>query len=606
MVWRKSIIPAILRNCTLLWFVVFLMFWIGKYHRFFVLYHHEQMQLFRFDRFYAASCLSKPGGLSEYLGSFFTQFYYFPIIGTLEIILATVAVLLLFRFACKRAGNADNLFFIFFIPAVLLSMSFVDIHFRMSFVSGILIALSAFGWYVALKPPLRYYAGWIAVPAVYFAAGGNVWLLLSLISVHELLKPGGSGKLYPVFLVLCAALISYLSWLFVYDVTLREACFALTPVNFRFPTAGNTALWLSFPVLYAACTATARKTDRRKAATWKTAVVSCVSVIVLTAAATRLTYDKRSEILGRMTREVQHGNWEQALELGMGYPTKNRLICYLTNIALYETGQMPHRMFHVRQLGPAGLFLDRDMTYPTLWHLGEVYYRLGMIPEAEHCAFEALVTSPDEPNAQALQRLATTCLIRRDTALFRKYAALFDHAPMYGKWIRQQRLYLNSSLADPSFRIPGAPAVCRCADFFIDYRYPAAILQQLLRSCPEHRMAFEYLMAFHLLYKDIAGAKECMDAYYAGFSYPSIPVHYEEALLIYENTAGTDSDFAAQYPVSPATRRRFDEYIQAFKAAQGSRRNYEHLEKKFANTYWFYVHFTEPVLMRNEDEKNRY
>ena len=317
-------------------------------------------------------------------------------------------------------------------------------------------------------------------------------------------------------------------------------------------------------------------------------------------------YDHKAELLNKMAFSLQRGNWKSALALGKSYPTKNRLACYFTNIALAESGQMPYRMFHYTQVGAAGLFLDRQLTYFTLWYLGEVYYRLGMIPEAEHCAFEALVSSPKEPNAQTIRRLVVTNIARRDSLAADKYLGYFERSLAYCEWAQQQRTYLAQAMADSAFHIPNTPEPYHYKDFFINYQHPENSLLMLLQSNPTHRMAFEYLMSYYMLQKDVEQVKWCMDQFYENFDYPGIPAHYEEALIVYQNSMQAGEEFYVQYPISQATRERFDRYLQAFKATQGSKRNFEQLEKQFGNTYWYYVHFVEPSTLQKKDEKNRY
>jgi hypothetical protein len=84
-----------------------------------------------------------------------------------------------------------------------------------------------------------------------------------------------------------------------------------------------------------------------------------------------------------------------------------------------------------------------------------------------------------------------------------------------------------------------------------------------------HRLAFEYLMAYYLLQKDIEQVIWCMNAYLNNFDYKGIPIHYEEALLVYKNLTLAGDEFYDSYPVSAATRDRFDRYAQAYKLAQG-------------------------------------
>lgn len=587
-------------------FSVFAALWFYIANRYNVLYYHEQIQLFRFDMLYFQSYLAQPGGLAGYMGSFLTQFYAYPVAGAVIIAAILTAVVLLFFRIC---GNSGRMFFISYIPAVLLMMSFADINFDMSAALGLLIALFAFGWYVLLPLRTRYFAGGALFAALYFVAGGNGLLFSAMVLVFELASgsaKGGGKYVYLLLVTVLSALLPWLAWRTVYTVPLREAYFALTPVNFLFPSGINRALWLSLPALLLFWRMIAGKVDRWRFSPWKSFAANSLLVVFIAAFGAYSAYDRRAEILHRMTFEVQRNNWEAAMALGKAYPTNNRLICYITNIALAESGQIPYRMFHYRQVGAVGLFLDRQLSYFSMWHLGEIYYRLGIYPEAEHGTFEALVLSPKEPNAQTMQRLAITNIVRRDSAAAGKYLGYLGHSLAYRGWARQQRANLALAMADTAFHLPGVPTPYRHDDFFVNYQYPELVLHMLLQSNPEHRLAFEYLMSYWMLQKDLEQMKLCMDRFYGNFDYPAIPVHYEEALIAYKNAIQAGDEFYGRYPVSREARQRFGQYVQAFRAAQGNKRGMEQLEKQFGNTYWFYLHFVEPATLEKKDEKNRY
>ena len=596
-------------SLMLLLFVVFAVLWFYVYNRFSVLYYHEQIQLFRFDSLYFRSYLGQLGGLSGYTGSFLTQFYFYPIAGSIIITCILAAVFLFFYSICRSCGNIQRLFFIPFIPAVLLMTSFLNIHFDMSSAVGILFALAGFRCYLALMRcgAIKSFAGFILFIAVYFVAGGNALLLTVLIFIFELTDSYNFRKiLYLTSLIIFSVALPWVARQIFYIVPIREAYFALTPLNFFFSTLANKLLWISFPLLYLLWRLVADKVEHWNFVSWKALVLNCLLTVVVTVGGACWIYDSRAEMLNRMAFEVQHENWDAVMALSKAYPTQNRLVCYFTNIALAESGQMPYRMFQYRQVGVAGLFLDWQLNYFSLWHLGEVYYRLGIIPEAEHCAFEALVSSPKEPDARTMRRLVATNIARRDSATAAKYIGYFEHSFAYRKWAQQQRENLSSAMTDASFQIPDTPSPGSYDNFFINYQYPDFTLLKLLQSNPTHRLAFEYLMAFYMLQKNIEGIKWGIDHFFGNFDYPDIPLHYGEALIVYQNSKQADEGFFTQYPVSQATRERFNRYVQAFKASQDNRRNFEQLEKQFGDTYWFYVHFVEPSTLQKKDENNRY
>jgi len=616
----KSRIYSISLSFMLISFAVFAALWFIFCNRYFVLYYHEQIQLFRFDWLYFRSYFNYPGGLSGYLGSFLTQFFYYPVAGSIILAIVLTTVVLLFYSFYRSCFNAEQLFFISFIPAVLLMMSFANINFYMSAAVGLLFALAGFRLYVSLSLPLvRYGAGLALFAVIYFIAGGNALLLTVMILIFEnskiqrLTSSNPSGfkdswiqKKWNFGILLLPVLLPWLAWRMIYTVPISEAYFAQTPANFLFPTIASKAAWLSIPVLYLILRLFANKYNQWKLSLWKSLVANCIFIFAMTAIGAYSAYDRKADMLNRMAFDLQQDKFDSVIALGKAYPNSNRLAIYLNNIALAESGQMPYRMFQFRQIGSAGLFLDWQQTYFSTWYLGEIYYRLGIIPEAEHCAFESLVSSPREPNAQVLQRLVITNIVRRDSITADKYLRYFDRSFAYRKWARQQRINLALAMADTAFHLPGTPTPSRHSDFFMVYQQPDYTLTRLLEANPKHRLAFEYLMAYYMLQKNIEMVKWCMDKYYNNFDYPVLPAHFEEALMVYQNAVLAGDELFTQYPVSRATRDRFERYAQAFKAAQGNKRNFEQLKKQFGNTYWYYVHFIDPYSLQKKDEKNRY
>ena len=609
---------------TLFIFGVFAIIWFCVFNRYTILYYQEQMQLFRFESSYFLSFFDRPGGLSEYVGAFFTQFYFYPFAGAIILTIILTTVVLLFYYICRSCGNIRQMFFIPFIPAVLLMTSFGNAYFDMSAALGVLLVLAGFRVYIAMSLPVRYIAGMVLITATYFIAGGNALLLAVLILIFELsgfksLKEQTRKRDKLLYLLLLAGWTALLPWLSLhlfYTVMMHEAYFALTPANFIKPTIDSKLLWLSIPVLYLVwilivvnrhCVLNLIQDHPQSPATIRGSRVkhgmtalNCLLVVVMTGYCAYTMFDRRANIINKMTFELQHNDYGSALATGKKNPTNNRLVCYLANIALYESGQMPDSMFHYKQLGTAGLFLNWEFVNAgnLVWYLGEVYYRLGMILQAEHCTFESLVSSQKGPGAKILQRLVLTNIARRDVATADKYLRYLDHSLFYRKWSRQQRTNLALAMADSTFHIPGTPIPVQCKDFFIPYQVPEYTLLMLLEANPKHRMAFEYLMAYSMLQRDLEKVKWCMDNYYKNFDYPAIPIHYEEALLLYKNVYDESPDFFSQYPVSNATLERYNRYMQAVNAAQGSKRKFEQFQKQFGNTYWYYMNLINPATLK--------
>ena len=600
----KNRVYTVSLSVLLLLFAVFVVLWIYSFQRYFVLNYHEQAQLFQFNEQYFYTYLSNPGGIADYLGSFLTQFYLYPVAGSLIIAGSLALLIMLFYAVCKVHGNIGWLQAFLFVPGILLFMSFLNIYFNISYAVGLLIALSGFRLYMTCRTPVRQIVCIGLYSAVYFVSAGNAFLFLLLIVIFELFEKKYKFKyLYLLLAIAWSAILPWLSWRFIYYLPVKDAYFSLTFLKMFFPTWHHQALWISIPALYLLWRYLAPKTRKWNLAPWKMILPNSLIVAALIYFCTNSVYDRSAEILYRMEHEVQHNNWKETIRLANAYPGRNRLVCFYVNIALAKTGQLPYRMFQYKQVGEGGLFFDNEMTY---FSMGEVYYQLGLIAEAEHSAFEALVISRKEPNVRTLRRLVYTNIARRDSATAVKYLRYFDRSPTYRAWAKQQHAHLAKAMADASFHIPGEPFITCFDDFFVDHNFPDKVLLKLLKCNPQNRIVFEYLMAYYMLQKDIEKIKWCIDAYYPNFNYPAIPAHYEEALLVYQSAMKAGDDLLKQYPVSSDTRQRFARYNQMYLSAQGNKRNFELLEKQFGATYWFYLHYVKPLSLQKNEEKNRY
>ena len=578
---------------TFVLFIIFVIIWLLYFSRFSILYHQEQTQLFRFDRLYFYSYIGRPGGLIEYIGSFFTQFYYYPLIGSIIIGGVIAGVFIFFYSICKSAGCIEKAFCIPFISTVIVFAYFLHTAFFMSYSLGFLLFLAVFMLYIKLPQNVRLPIGTALFTVLYLIAGGNAFLLSAMIIIFECLEKKQRFKyLYLLVLVVWSALLPYLALKFLYVTNVRDVYYASTPFISLSATIPKIA-WLSIPVLYLVWRLIAGRVNRLTIKPHKLIILNCLLITGTAIYGIHSTYNSRLEMFQNIAYDVQHGNWENVSALSKKFPETNPFICYFNNIALAESGQMPYRMFQYRQIGVEGLFLDLQLNYFSLWYPNEIYYRMGIMPEAERYAFSAMVGNEKEPNAQTLNRLVITNIARRDSATAVKYIGYFERSLAYRKWAQHQRENLSLAMEDTSFNIPGTPTLRHYNDFFGAHRYPDNALLMLLQSDPTHRLAFEYLMAYYMLQKDLEKTKWCFDNFFWDMGYPNIPTHYEEALILYQNAMQTGNYFYLQYPISDTTIERFNRYIQAFNAAQGSKRNFENFQKQFGNTYWYYVHFVE-------------
>jgi len=597
-----------LNTCiSILLFAIIAFLWLLIFNRYHIIGFKEESQLFRTDHFYFQGYMMYPGGLTEYLGSFFTQFYYYPWLGAAILSLSITLVYILFMKICRMCNsNIDRFFIIPFTIPVLLLISCADFYFRLSYILGIIVVFSAFWLYLILHGRNKYIGGIILYILVYFVAGGNAIIFAALMVINELFSKNRSF-LYITGMIALAVIVPYLSYLYIYIIPLQSAYLSVTLFPITLHDKAYNIVWGSIPVIYLLSWLIAKKTWLEKVKPLKVLIPYYLIICCSFFWGIKAVTNSDTEKIAHMANELERGNWEKVLDIRAGYTTNtnNILATYYTNIALSELGLLSSKMFHYTQTGTAGLFVNWAPTYFTPWYNGELYYRMGIIPEAEHSAYEAMVNSRKEHSSKTLRRLVYTTMLRKDSAGFEKYVKLFDNSPIYKKWAKQQREYYAISQSDTTYQIPGTPKPAKYSDFYINYDTPEYNLILLLRTDKQNKKAFEYLMASVMLQKDLKTMISVLEKYYQGMPYDKIPRHYEEALLICRYALKDREDVLSKYPVSQETIIAFNEYSKISEQAN-HQQAIDNLKKQYGNTYWYYYQYVSPILLEQAKAPNRY
>ena len=122
---------------------------------------------------------------------------------------------------------------------------------------------------------------------------------------------------------------------------------------------------------------------------------------------------------------------------------------------------------------------------------------------------------------------------------------------------------------------------------------PEKILLLLLEKNRKNQMAFEYLMAWYLLTRELEKFAQNLWRL-DDFEYSGIPRHYEEAVLIYEVLTGSKVDLGGRR-ISPRTYERARGFSDISNRLRGS----DQLTvmratiRDYSDSYFFYYNFGE-------------
>ena len=547
--------------------------------------YREQSQMFMFSREYFLQYLKNPGGLTSYTASFLIQFFRYRWLGAMIYPGIFLGIFATFRLALRKLSLFGNSFFIAFIPALLFLPASGLLLFDIADELAVIIALCGFIVLTELAQNRFYY---ILIPltitVLYVLAGGNVVLSLVFLIASPpapLQRRGvkNSGKLIGVL----SLLIPVILWYFIYLLSFREACYALTP--FRYPDARlydfRMMAWLSVIVIPVIGMLLKNVRTGKK---WMFAVDIALAMMILTLVVKHHYPDKENII--KMGFDAENHRWEDVVATGKKTPV-SPLNCFYTNLALQKTGQMAEKMFHHEQIGTFGLFPDLE-DHLSCHAKSEWFYQMGLINAARHFAYESMIgySSIKEPNMRNMKRLLDCAVIRQDSGLMKKYEIILNQTWFYKK---EQKDY---------------PPPIMMKDMFV--RDMSVLLESVLEENSDHQAIFEYLMAYYLLERNYGQAKNCYDRYFSKFSYSRIPTHYAEFLALYKRLNNLGDTFYEQYPIPIDIRERFD-MMDVLVSAKMTKQIQKAIENGFKNTYWFYVTFPLVNIQTvKKDEKKIY
>lgn len=557
----------------------------------FHLNYQEQYQLFLFSADYFFQGMAKPGGLSNYMGSFLTQFFFYSWVGAF--IIATMLTLLqriVASISCQL-GTKSMFVPLTFIPSLLYWALLCDENYLLGGLVVLLLVAAFIRAYILFDSiPLRIGFLLISIPLLYWLCGGAFLLLPLFALIKEFtsreMKMTHLSGLSIASLVLSLA-IPLLSKTYFLQYPMQQvwigANFYRFPVTIPFTVGAIGLLILLLPFLLRILSARIQ-TNRSKWIVGVQVVVLMVGGLVLIVGSA----DMGKEEVMAYDFNTRMRKWDRVIQLADKKSPSSPLSVTCLNLALAKQGLLAERMFFYYQNGVGGLLPDftRDYTIPMI--AGEVYYHLGMVNTAQRYAFEAMEALPDyQKSARSVKRLAETNLINGNYAVAGKYLHLLQKTFYYRTWATQAlETMKDEKLIEKHSEWGWLRQVRPSEDFLFSEAEKDMMLGILFTQNKNNQMAYEYLMAYTLLSKDL----EHFWQYFplgASLNYKSIPKSYQETLTYIYGMAKNDPTQDIPYPVSPAIQQRF----MAFQNSSSQGNAEANVREAFSDSYWYYLQY---------------
>jgi len=558
----------------------------------FHLNYQEQYQLFLFSPDYFLQYMAKPGGFSDYIGNFFTQFFFYSWIGA--IIIATLLTLLqrAIWFISHKLGAKQLFSPITFIPSLLYWGLLCDENYLFGGVIVMLFVAASICIYTLLKSSgVRIVFVFLAIPLLYWLAGG-AFLLLQLFAINlEVIRK----KIKVIYVVLFAlgsstlsVMLPILSKTYLLQYPLRQAWIGVN--FFRFPVTIPISIGL-IGLMIVVIPITIRYLPFRMNRNGKVMIYVFQLFVLLIGGFLfiREVADREKEEVMAYDFNVRMRKWDRVIALADKKSPSSPLSVTCLNLALAKEGLLGERMFNYYQNGIGGLLPDftRDFTIPMI--AGEVYYHLGFINTAQRYAFEAMEALPDyQKSARGVMRLAETNLINGNYAVAAKYLHLLQKTFYYRGWASKALVTMgDEKLIDQHPEWGMLRRIRTKEDFLFSEGEKDMMLGVLFRQNQTNRMAYEYLMAYTLLNKDLTHFMQYIPLGRT-LNYKAIPTSYQEALVYVWEKTNKDPSKDIPFPVTQLTMQRMKAFEQV---SPGQSDPNPGLYSEFTNTYWYYLVF---------------
>ena len=502
----------------------------------------EQYQMFLFDTGYFLERIVLPGGLADYISEFLVQFYYMPVLGGAIIALLLMGIQAAVWGLMKQYGARHDFpgYLLSFLPSIALWCAMGDQNVLLSFVVALFGAL-VIGWIHNRfhNRLVKVVFELVSTALVYWFLGPVVFLYAALMIGDTLKNAKQKGNVFSGIGYSAVILILTIAWILLTTQTLQYPLYRIfAGLNYyRYPGAISplpfvVMVW-AVVIPFLGMIPCHRKSLQKLQQSKVVIVLSYVLVIVASWFGIKASFDEMTYDLIDYDFLVRTEQWDKIIEKAEKKSATTPLSVSCVNLALSQKGMLADRLFEFYQNGGEGLFptFTRDMISPV--STAEIFFRLGMVNDAERYMFEAQEAIPNYRKSARLTRRIIECeIINGNYQVAAKLLRRLQKTLFYSNWANQMMALLGNEKAINRHPIYGKLRKYRekKQDFLFSDREMDQMLGLLFLNDNHNRMAYEYLMCYELLQRDM---EKFMQYYPLGrfVGYDHIPRTFQEILI---------------------------------------------------------------------------
>lgn len=520
--------------------VVVMVFWAVPYVG--GLCFQEQLQMFLFDWNYFLERIILPGGLADYLSEFLVQFYYMPALGAAIIALLLMGIQAMVWLLMRQYGAKHDFpgYLLSFIPSIALWCFMGDVNMLLSFVVALLGTLGVAWIHNRFHNRLvKVVFELVSTALVYWLLGPVVFIYAALLMADVLMIGKQKDNLFSAIGYAVCIFVLTITWILLTTQGLQYPIVRIfVGLNYYrypglIPEMQFVVMALSVIVPVIGMVQVKKQALLRLQQSKMVMGISCLLLVVVSVFGIKASFDEKTYELIDYDFLVRTEQWNKIIEKAeMKQPTTPLGVSCL-NLALSQEGVLADRLFEFFQNGGEGLFptFTRDMTSPV--STSEIFFRLGMVNDAERYMFEAQEAIPNNrKSARMTRRIAECELINGNYKVAAKLLRRLQKTLFYSRWATEAMALLGNEKAISQHPVYGKLRTYRekKKDYLFSDREMDQMIGRLLVNHIQNKMAYEYLICYELLNCNLQRFNE----YYPlgkDMGYDHIPRSFQEILI---------------------------------------------------------------------------
>ena len=573
------------------------------------LYRVQELSLWLPTEVYFDERMMVPGGLMSYIACFLTQFFYYPMLGSLLFVGLLFVVQLLTR---KVFDIPARWGLLTIVPVALILSCAMEAGYWIfqiktqgyfySMLVGFLFTLSAIRLYQISKGWVRYITVALIAAAGYPLFG--FYALLALLSIVVLEATSKERNIAVALLCIAAAIATPILYYNVYEQTRFVRMFTAGMPAFEF-IVRDLRTWIPYILLYLFPlvmpfirfnrSGNHVQTKKRFMLTQGIGIGLIVFVV-------QLFWFRdpnfRAEI--KMNHAMERLEWRKALDIAKAQKqTPTRLIVLNRNLALLKLGRAGDEMFHYLDGGEpaASPFEIRLMQVGGKM----LYYHYARMNFCYRWCLEDAVEYGWK--VDYMKYMVKTSIVSGEYDLAMKYINTLKKTLFYKEWAKKyEKMAKNPELIAKDREMASILPLYQFED---QLDGDNTLVEIYLLNYFAHTysdlntpMFDEASLMCALTLKDIQTFWNCFFRYANSHKTDRMPTHYQEAALLYGNLEKTVD--ISKMPFDKSVKRRFQDFMRFAQkhAVENVERDPEAKKlfyERFGNTFWYFYFFIRDV-----------